>query len=84
MKVPRIGYVHTWLGTQDEGWWRQALDGLKIPYDYISTQVVASDAEPEREVRRHPLPARRAAGAAADRGGHADVGQPAAVEDDAR
>ena len=41
VKVPRIGYVHTWLGTQDEGWWRLALDNLKIPYDYISTQTVA-------------------------------------------
>ncbi len=39
--VPRIGYVHTWLGTQDEGWWRQELDQLKVPYDYISTQVLA-------------------------------------------
>jgi hypothetical protein len=42
--VPRIAYVHTWLNTQDEGWWRLALDGLKIPYDYISTQTVATTA----------------------------------------
>jgi hypothetical protein len=42
VKTPRIAYVHTWLATQDEGWWRQALDRLKIPYDYISTQVVAA------------------------------------------
>ena len=42
VKVPRIGYVHSWLGTQDEGWWRQELDLLKIPYEYISTQVVAA------------------------------------------
>ena len=41
VKVPRIGYVHTWLGTQDEGWWRQELDILKVPYEYISTQTVA-------------------------------------------
>jgi len=33
--------VHTWLSTQTEGWWRQALDNLRIPYDYISTQTVA-------------------------------------------
>jgi hypothetical protein len=45
VRVPRIGYVHTWLGTQDEGWWRIALDGLKIPYDYISTQTVAATAD---------------------------------------
>jgi Zinc carboxypeptidase len=42
VKVPRIGYVHTWLGTQDEGWWRQELDLLKVPYEYISTQTVAT------------------------------------------
>ena len=42
VRVPRIGYVHSWLGTQDEGWWREALDALKIPYEYISTQVVAA------------------------------------------
>jgi hypothetical protein len=42
VKTPRIGYVHTWLSTQDEGWWRIALDTLKIPYEYISTQIVAT------------------------------------------
>ncbi|MGE5199207.1 MAG: M14 family zinc carboxypeptidase [Rhodospirillaceae bacterium] len=44
VKTPRIGYVHTWIGTQDEGWWRMEFDRLKIPYDYISTQVVAKEA----------------------------------------
>ena len=40
---PRIALLHTWLDTQTEGWWRQRLDLLKIPYDYISTQNVATD-----------------------------------------
>ncbi|MCX6551841.1 MAG: hypothetical protein NTY02_12725, partial [Acidobacteria bacterium] len=44
VKTPRIGYVHTWIGTQDEGWWRMEFDRLKIPYEYISTQVIARDA----------------------------------------
>ena len=44
VKAPRIGYIHTWIGTQDEGWWRMEFDRLKIPYDYISTQVVAKEA----------------------------------------
>ncbi len=44
-KVARIGYVHTWLSTQDEGWWRMEFDRLKVPYDYISTQVVAKTAD---------------------------------------
>jgi hypothetical protein len=45
VKAPRIAYVHTWLGTQDEGWWRLEFDKLRIPYDYISTQVVAATAD---------------------------------------
>ena len=40
-KLPRIALMHTWLGTQTEGWWRMALDKLQVPYDYISTQDVA-------------------------------------------
>jgi hypothetical protein len=41
VRAARIAYVHTWLSTQMEGWWRLALDNLNIPYDYISTQTVA-------------------------------------------
>jgi len=41
---PRMALLHTWLSTQTEGWWRQRLDLLKIPYDYISTQDVAANA----------------------------------------
>jgi hypothetical protein len=36
--VPRIALVHTWLNTQDEGWYRVELDRLGIPYEYISDQ----------------------------------------------
>lgn len=38
---PRIAILHTWLDTQDEGWFRIAFDELKVPYDYISTQDIA-------------------------------------------
>jgi Zinc carboxypeptidase len=41
LRAARIAFVHTWLSTQEEGWWRIALDGLGIPYDYISTQTIA-------------------------------------------
>jgi hypothetical protein len=41
IRAARIAFVHTWLSTQTEGWWRQALDNLSVPYDYISTQTVA-------------------------------------------
>lgn len=39
--APRIALVHTWLNTQDEGWYRVELDRLGIPYDYISDQDVS-------------------------------------------
>ena len=42
---PRIALLHTWIDAQTEGWWRQRLDLLKVPYTYISTQAVA--AEPD-------------------------------------
>ncbi len=45
VKLPRIAIMHTWLGTQDEGWWRMAFDKLNIPYSYISTQTAAQDAD---------------------------------------
>jgi hypothetical protein len=43
-RAARVAILHTWLGTQTEGWWRQAFDVNGIPYDYISTQEVAKDA----------------------------------------
>ncbi|MEO8430573.1 MAG: M14 family zinc carboxypeptidase [Acidobacteriota bacterium] len=41
LRAPRIAILHTWLSTQDEGWWRLAFDEMGIPYDSISTQTVA-------------------------------------------
>jgi len=41
IRAARILLLHTWLSTQTEGWWRLALDKLKIPYDYTSTQTIA-------------------------------------------
>jgi Zinc carboxypeptidase len=41
VRAARILLLHTWLSTQTEGWWRLALDKLKIPYDYASTQTIA-------------------------------------------
>ncbi|HWZ29976.1 MAG TPA: M14 family zinc carboxypeptidase [Bryobacteraceae bacterium] len=38
MQVPRIGYVHSWQRTQDEGWVRAALDQFGVPYTYFSDQ----------------------------------------------
>jgi hypothetical protein len=36
LTVPRIGYIHSWQRTQDEGWWRAALDHYHIPYTYFA------------------------------------------------
>jgi hypothetical protein len=38
LDVPRIGYVHSWTRTQDEGWWRAAFDAYGIPYTYFADQ----------------------------------------------
>jgi hypothetical protein len=43
VRAARIALLHTWLSTQTEGWWRQALDLMQIPYDYISTQTVGKE-----------------------------------------
>ncbi len=36
LDVPRIGYVHTWTSTQDEGWVRLSFDYFKVPYIYFA------------------------------------------------
>ncbi len=38
LDVPRIGYIHSWQRTQDEGWVRAALDTYGVPYDYFADQ----------------------------------------------
>jgi hypothetical protein len=40
LDVPRIGYIHSWGSTQDEGWVRLALDKLKVPYTYFGENLV--------------------------------------------
>jgi hypothetical protein len=44
VRAARVALMHTWASTQTEGWWRIALDGLQIPYEYISTQEASRDA----------------------------------------
>jgi hypothetical protein len=45
VRAARIALMHTWLSTQTEGWWREALDKMHIPYSYISTQTVAGEPD---------------------------------------
>jgi zinc carboxypeptidase len=40
LDVPRVGYIHTWTSTQDEGWVRMALDTFKVPYAYFADNLV--------------------------------------------
>ena len=43
--APRVAFMHSWLGTQTEGWWRLAFDKVGVPYTYISTQTAASESD---------------------------------------
>ncbi len=43
IRAPRIAMMHTWLSTQDEGWYRIGLDQLQVPFAYISTQDVSRE-----------------------------------------
>jgi len=38
--VPRIALMHTWTDTQNEGWFRLALEEIGVPYTYISDAIV--------------------------------------------
>ncbi len=38
LDIPRIGYVHSWQRTQDEGWVRIAFDTFGVPYTYFADQ----------------------------------------------
>ena len=40
LEAPRLAILHSWLNTQDEGWFRLALDKLEVPYSYICLQDV--------------------------------------------
>ncbi|MFN2239675.1 MAG: M14 family zinc carboxypeptidase [Thermoanaerobaculia bacterium] len=45
LRAPRIALVHTWIRTQDEGWYRLALESMGVPYKYVSTQDLARTPE---------------------------------------
>ena len=43
LDIPRIGYIHSWTRTQDEGWVRAALDTYGIPYTYFADQKLKAE-----------------------------------------
>jgi hypothetical protein len=36
LDIPRIGYIHSWANTQNEGWVRAAFDTFGVPYTYFA------------------------------------------------
>jgi len=44
-RAARIAILHQWSSTQTEGWWRQAFDLYKIPYDYIDPQTIRNSTD---------------------------------------
>lgn len=45
IRAARIALVHTWTSTQNEGWYRIALDQLGIPYRYVSVHELRDNAD---------------------------------------
>jgi hypothetical protein len=43
VRAARVAVMHTWMSTQDEGWYRLGLDQSQVPFAYISTQDVSRD-----------------------------------------
>src|SRR5439155_4320396 len=43
-RAPRVALMHGWGSTQTEGWWREEFDFNAVPYEYISVQDVAKEA----------------------------------------
>ena len=39
-RAAKVAILHGWTNTQTEGWWRQAFDVYKIPYDYIDPRAI--------------------------------------------
>ena len=44
ISAPRVGLVHNWQNTQNDGWFRIAFDELKIPYAYIADTWLRENA----------------------------------------
>ena len=44
LAAPRIAMVHSWLNTQNEGWYRIAMDAAGVPYTYMSDHVLRQTA----------------------------------------
>jgi hypothetical protein len=45
LAAPRIALLHGWQSTQNDGWYRIAMDQLRIPYTYIADTKVRDMAD---------------------------------------
>jgi hypothetical protein len=45
LDAPRLAILHSWLNTQEEGWFRLALDKLEVPYAYIPLQEIRDNED---------------------------------------
>ena len=82
LRAARVAFIHTWLSTQTEGWWRLTLDGIGVPYDYMSTQAIGKidDLRAKYDVILFPPVGYNAPASAIINGLPMYVGQSAAVE----
>jgi zinc carboxypeptidase len=56
LDIPRIGYIHSWSRTQDEGWVRASLDSYGVPYTYFGeNEVHRKDLRDEFDVIIYPV-----------------------------
>jgi hypothetical protein len=70
LTVPRIGYVHSWQRTQDEGWVRAALDYYGVPYSYFGEPVLKTgNLRAKYDVIIYPHGGSGVGGTAGGRGG---------------
>jgi hypothetical protein len=85
LDIPRIGYVHSWTRTQDEGWVRAALDHYGVPYTYFGEpKLKEGNLRSKFDVIIYPHgatplggPANGFGGFTGGRGAAADSGRPA-------
>ena len=59
LDIPRIGYIHSWTRTQDEGWVRAALDTYGVPYQYFGENALAKMGDLRAKFDVILYPARR-------------------------
>ena len=82
VKAARIAMMHTWLSTQDEGWWRLAFDQLQSAVTTTSARRTSRKDANLKAKYDVIIFAPVGRGARCDHQRHADVRKSAAVEDD--